>query len=315
MTAVDGPTSCGGMEYPMMTCIGGQWDTLGMYEVVVHEIAHMWHPMLVGSDEKRFAWMDEGFAQFNQSQAMPDFFKGYDDEAENREPYLSLAVAGGEVELMRHGDRYPNYTAYGTASYYKTATVLVALRGVLGKETFEKAFREYGRRWQYKHPTPYDFFNTVEDVAGPGPLLVLAHLVLRDLEAGPGDRHRRHRRRLARGRGVEPRPGADAGAPGRHPVGGRAPDRRDPGQRLVHRGEAHHGPYRPGAGDQDASRSIPSGSSRTSTGATGCGRGRGRTGRTGRTAERRKADGGSGASLSSRASERRGSSHAGFDDR
>jgi hypothetical protein len=166
MSAVDGPTSCGGMEYPMMTCIGGQWDTLNMYEVVVHEIAHMWHPMQVGSDEKRYAWMDEGFAQFTQSQAMPDFFKGYDDEAENREPYLNLAISGGEVELMHHGDRYPNYNAYGTASYYKTATVLVALRGVLGKETFEKAFREYGHRWQYKHPTPYDFFNTVEDVAG-----------------------------------------------------------------------------------------------------------------------------------------------------
>jgi hypothetical protein len=166
MTAVDGPTSCGGMEYPMMTCIGGQWDTLKMYEVVVHEIAHMWTPMLVGSDEKRFAWMDEGFAQFSQSQAMPDFFKGYDDEAENREPYLNLAMGGGEVELMHHGDRYPSYTAYGTASYYKTATILVALRGVLGKETFEKALKEYGRRWQYKHPTPYDFFNTVEDVSG-----------------------------------------------------------------------------------------------------------------------------------------------------
>jgi hypothetical protein len=166
MTAVDGPSSCGGMEYPMMTCIGGQWDTLDMYEVIVHEIAHMWTPMQVGSDEKRFAWMDEGFAQFSQSQAMPDFFKGYDDEAENREPYLNLAIVGGEVELMHHGDRYPNYTAYGTASYYKTATVLVALRGVLGKETFEKALKEYGRRWQYKHPTPYDFFNTVEDVSG-----------------------------------------------------------------------------------------------------------------------------------------------------
>jgi aminopeptidase N len=166
MSVVDGPTSCGGMEYPMMTCIGGQWDTLGMYEVVVHEIAHMWHPMQVGSDEKRYAWMDEGFAQFTQSQAMPDFFKGYDDEAENREPYINLAIAGGEVELMHHGDRYPNYNTYGTGSYYKTATALVALRGVLGKETFEKAFREYGHRWQYKHPTPYDFFNTVEDVSG-----------------------------------------------------------------------------------------------------------------------------------------------------
>ncbi len=166
MTMVDGPSSCGGMEYPMMTCIGGSWDTLGLYEVTVHEIGHMWFPMLVGSDEKRYAWMDEGVTQFNQSQAMPDFFKGFDDEARNRQPYLSLAEVGGEVELMRHGDRYPSYTAYGTATYYKMATVMVALRGVLGEETFHRALREYGRRWQYKHPLPQDLFNTFEDVSG-----------------------------------------------------------------------------------------------------------------------------------------------------
>jgi peptidase M1-like protein len=166
MTMVDGPTSCGGMEYPMMTCIGGSLDTTGMYEVTVHEIGHMWFPMIVGSDEKRYAWMDEGLSQFSQSQAMPDIFKGYDDEAQNREPYLSLAEVGGEVELMRHGDRYPNYNTYGTAIYYKMATVMVALRAVLGEETFDKALKEYVRRWSYKHPMPQDFFDTFEDVAG-----------------------------------------------------------------------------------------------------------------------------------------------------
>jgi peptidase M1-like protein len=166
MSVVDGPSSCGGMEYPMMTCIGGEWDTLGMYEVVDHEIGHMWFPMMVGSDEKRFAWMDEGFTQFDQSQGMADFFKGFDDEARNRKNYLDFALEGDEVEVMRHGDRYPSYSAYGVASYYKPATVLVALRGVLGRETFHKAFTEYGRRWLYKHPSPYDFFNTIENVAG-----------------------------------------------------------------------------------------------------------------------------------------------------
>jgi aminopeptidase N len=167
MTAVDGPTSCGGMEYPMMTCIGGQWDTLGLYEVTTHEIGHMWFPMLVGSDEKRHAWMDEGLAQFSQSQAMADFFKGFDDEERNRRNYLNFAEAGGgEVELMRHGDRYPTYGSYGVASYYKPATVLVALRGVLGEETFNKALREYARRWLYKHPSPADLFNSFEDVSG-----------------------------------------------------------------------------------------------------------------------------------------------------
>jgi hypothetical protein len=166
MTAVDGPTSCGGMEYPMMTCIGGQWDTLGLYEVTTHEIGHMWFPMIVGSDEKRYAWMDEGLTQFDQSQAMADFFKGFDDEARNRKSYLDFAEMGSEAELMRHGDRYPSYPAYGVASYYKPGTVLVALRGVLGPETFGKAYKEYIRRWAYKHPSPYDLFNTFESVSG-----------------------------------------------------------------------------------------------------------------------------------------------------
>ena len=166
MTAVDGPTSCGGMEFPMMTCIGGQWDTLGLYEVTTHEIGHMWFPMMVGSDEKRYAWMDEGLTQFGQSQAIADMFKGYDDEAKNRRAYLSLAEGGTEVELMRHGDRYPTYASYGIASYYKPATVLVALRGVLGRETFNQAFREYAQRWRYKHPSPSDLFNTFESVSG-----------------------------------------------------------------------------------------------------------------------------------------------------
>jgi hypothetical protein len=165
MTAVDGPRSCGGMEYPMMTCIGGQWDTLGLYEVTAHEIGHMWFPMIVGSDEKRYAWMDEGLTQFDQSQAMGDFFKGFDDEARNRKQYLDFAEMGSEVELMRHGDRYPNYLSYGIASYYKPAAVLMALRGVLGADTFNQAYREYVRRWAYKHPAPDDLFNTFEDVS------------------------------------------------------------------------------------------------------------------------------------------------------
>jgi hypothetical protein len=166
MTAVDGPTSCGGMEYPMMTCIGGQWDTLGMYEVTTHEIGHMWFPMIVGSDEKRFAWMDEGLTQFDQSQSMDDFFKGFDDEARNRKNYLDFAATGAEVELMHHGDRFPSYNQYGVAAYYKPAATMVALRGVLGRDLFHKALVEYIRRWQYKHPTPYDFFDTFEDVSG-----------------------------------------------------------------------------------------------------------------------------------------------------
>jgi aminopeptidase N len=122
--------------------------------------------MIVGSDEKRYAWMDEGLTQFDQSQAMTDFFKGFDDEARNRKNYLDFAEMANEVELMHHGDRYPSYPAYGVASYYKPATIMVALRGVLGSEVFNKAYKEYIRRWSYKHPSPYDLFNTFENVSG-----------------------------------------------------------------------------------------------------------------------------------------------------
>jgi aminopeptidase N len=126
----------------------------------------MWFPMTVGSDEKRYAWMDEGLTQFDQSQSMDAFFKGFDDEARNRKNYLDFAETESEVELMRHGDRYPNYPSYGVASYYKPATIMVALRGVLGPEIFHKAYTEYIRRWAFKHPSPYDFFHTFEDVSG-----------------------------------------------------------------------------------------------------------------------------------------------------
>jgi hypothetical protein len=175
MTAVDGPTSCGGMEYPMMTCIGGPRDTLGLYSVTVHEIAHMWFPMQVGSDEKRYSWQDEGLTRFNQAQAMQDFFAPYDRERLSRDNYLALARQGsasdaggvGEVELMRHGDLYPTGTsAFGVASYDKMATNLVALRAILGDSVFLTAYREYGRRWHNKHPQPYDLWNTFTDVSG-----------------------------------------------------------------------------------------------------------------------------------------------------
>jgi len=166
-TAVDGVGSCAGMEYPMITCIGGPRDTLGLYSVIVHELGHMWFPMQVGSDEKRFAWQDEGLTRFNQAQGMREFFKGYDREAISRQNYFELARAGGEVELMRYGDLYPyDSPAYGIATYDKMATNLVALRGIVGDKRFRDAYRAYGRAWVGKHPTPWDFFNSFNQSLG-----------------------------------------------------------------------------------------------------------------------------------------------------
>ena len=167
MTVVQGVGGCGGMEYPMLTCLQAEWpnDTT-LYEVVVHEVAHMWFPMMVGSDERRHAWMDEGNTQFDQSQGMQDFYPGYDDEAKNRAIYLGFSRTGGEFPMMTWSDWQPTGGAFGIGSYFKQATVLVALRNLIGREAFERGLREYGRQWMYKHPTPYDYFNAFNTAAG-----------------------------------------------------------------------------------------------------------------------------------------------------
>jgi hypothetical protein len=167
MTALEGPESCAGMEYPMLTCIGGPRDTLSLYSVQVHETGHMWFPMQVGSDERRYAWQDEGLTRFNQAQGMQAFFKGFDRERLFRDAYLAFARTDGEVPLMRPGDEYPyGGAAYSVASYEKMATNMVALRALLGDSVFQSAYRYYGRRWVGKHPTPYDFFNSFNAAAG-----------------------------------------------------------------------------------------------------------------------------------------------------
>ncbi|HSQ30141.1 MAG TPA: M1 family metallopeptidase [Gemmatimonadaceae bacterium] len=167
MTALEGPVSCSGMEYPMLACIGGPRDTLSLYSVQVHETAHMWFPMQVGSDERRYAWQDEGLTRFNQAQGMQAYFKGYDRERISRDAYLALARTDSEVPLMRPGDQFPAGTpAYGIASYDKMSTNMSALRALLGNDGFSSAYRTYGLRWADKHPSPYDFFNTFNTMSG-----------------------------------------------------------------------------------------------------------------------------------------------------
>jgi aminopeptidase N len=126
----------------------------------------MWFPMQVGSDERRYAWQDEGLTRFNQAQGMQAFFKGYDRERIARESYIAFALTDGEVPLMRHGDLYPDDgRAYSVASYDKMATNMMSLRAMMGAERFQAAYRYYGRRWVGKHPTPYDFFNSFNAAA------------------------------------------------------------------------------------------------------------------------------------------------------
>jgi hypothetical protein len=169
MTMVEGAGIIGGgMEFPMMTLIGdyNTREDADLYNVVAHELAHMWVPMQIGTDERRHAWMDEGTTTFNENRAREEFRPGDTGDADERDGYLGVARAGLEGELMRWSDYHYPGEAYGIASYQKPATLLAALRGMLGEDTFARAYREYLQRWRYQHPKPWDFFRTFNSVSG-----------------------------------------------------------------------------------------------------------------------------------------------------
>lgn len=169
MTAVEGGGIIGGgMEFPMMTLIG-DYNARGdsaLYYVTAHELAHMWVPMIVSTNERRFAWFDEGTTSFNENQARMEFYPGPDHDLPDMENYLRLAGAAAEGEIMRWSDFHNTGSAYGVASYSKPATVLATLLAMLGEEAFLRAYHEYFDRWAFKHPYPWDFFRTMEDVTG-----------------------------------------------------------------------------------------------------------------------------------------------------
>ncbi len=167
MTAVEGGGIIeGGMEFPMMTLIGN-YNARGdsaLYYVTAHELAHMWVPMIVSNDERRHAWMDEGMTTFLENQSRREFFPGSQPDSLDQEAYVEWARSGREGEMMRWTDfHYPE--ASGVASYSKPASLLVALRGLLGEERFKHAYRTFLAEWAFKHPKPWDFFATFDRIA------------------------------------------------------------------------------------------------------------------------------------------------------
>jgi hypothetical protein len=172
MSAVEGEDIMGGgMEYPMMTLIGPYTDrgTEALYSVISHEIAHMWFPMIVQNDERRYTWMDEGTTTFNEDEAETDFWKPADSAqfyVEDQEGYLQVVRADLEGPIMQRSAYHYTPFAYGVASYDKPGSALVALRQVLGRDVFYRAYHEYAQRWKFKKPYPWDMWNTFENVSG-----------------------------------------------------------------------------------------------------------------------------------------------------
>jgi hypothetical protein len=163
ITVSEGPIY--GMEYPMLVFIGRPEERVDLYEVIAHEIGHEWHPMMVGQDEAAYAWMDEGFTTFNEARATADFFEDEDPWEEPRVTYLSIAGNKGEAPLMRNIE-----LVFGPANvvsaYFKPGTLLRSLQRTLGDSVFFQGMRTFEREWMFKHPYPWDFFNTMERVAG-----------------------------------------------------------------------------------------------------------------------------------------------------
>ncbi|MFW6348687.1 MAG: M1 family aminopeptidase, partial [Cyclonatronaceae bacterium] len=171
MTSVEGSGIIGGgMEYPMMTIMGdyNRRGAIALYSVTAHELAHMWFPMIVSTNERRYTWIDEGNTVFATDEARAVRFPELDiyKHQNTQQSYLNFARNGREGELMRWSDYHYSGQAYRVASYPKPAAILVALRGLLGQEVFEEAYKTIVAEWAYKQMYPWDMFRTFERVSG-----------------------------------------------------------------------------------------------------------------------------------------------------
>ncbi len=173
-----------GMEYPMICWNYGRPDKdgsysertkYGMMSVIIHEVGHNYFPMIVNSDERQWTWMDEGLNTFVQYVAEQDFGEWYPDAIAPNKAYPSRRGPANKIVSYMAGDqdfiapimtKGLNTYNFGANAYSKPATGLNILREtIMGRELFDHAFRTYSQRWMFKHPTPEDFFRTMEDAS------------------------------------------------------------------------------------------------------------------------------------------------------
>jgi peptidase M1-like protein len=159
----------GGMEYPMIVFCHNRTDPVALYSVTDHEFGHTWFPMVVGSNERQYGWMDEGFNSFMNHYSFPKRWPGQPLPVARgvQDTYITNALSGDEEPIMTPADRMRTNENWRQALYNKPAVGLVLLREhITSPDRFDPVFREYIRRWAYKHPTPADFFRTMEDGLG-----------------------------------------------------------------------------------------------------------------------------------------------------
>ena len=164
-SAVNVASNVGGMEYPGIVFCSSRSKTAGLFGVTDHEFGHTWFPMIVGSNERRYGWMDEGFNTFINGIASEDFNNG-EYKQTKRSAHQSGMFRPGTESVFNTPDGMQE-RSIGTLLYGKPGYALGLLRDeVLGPERFDYAFRKYIRDWSFKHPTPWDFFRSIENSAG-----------------------------------------------------------------------------------------------------------------------------------------------------
>lgn len=155
-----------GMEYPGIIFCRHDLENGQLWGDVTHEIGHNWFPMIVGSNERRYMWQDEGFNTFINQYSTRRFNHGEYDHPDSRPARRLAGMLASEKDPLMTAPESMNLNEYGLY-YYKTAIGLDILRDVvLGKNRFDYAFNTYIRRWAYKHPQPEDFFRSMDDAAG-----------------------------------------------------------------------------------------------------------------------------------------------------
>ncbi len=183
---VQGP-EYGGMEYPGVVFIGhlGAANDHKLARTTMHELGHQWYPMMIGSNETRFGFQDEGFNTFNTTLALESYYGRYnnsyvwtkwyqkllcfpntDERAERLADYLYLAHTGYEEPVMNHPDHFAEPLLQNISIYAKTTDAMFMLRYVLGDSTFWKVMKAYYDKYKFKHVYPEDFFSLAEKVSG-----------------------------------------------------------------------------------------------------------------------------------------------------
>ncbi len=158
----------GGMEFPMMVNDGSSNRLSGTVHVTSHEIAHSYFPFYMGTNERKYAWMDEGWATMLPDVIQHRLAPGYDPIARTMKRFTEVSGTELDIPIMVPTIVYGSNVfrpSYRNAAYSRPGTAYLMLQNVLGEKLFAKALQEYIRRWHHKHPIPYDFFFTFDEVS------------------------------------------------------------------------------------------------------------------------------------------------------